>query len=143
MAPKKYKQILLDVSIHLRYLRQDLHMQLPELCDKYPQYPRTSIWRHSKMPIGEQKVDKRKESKGRPRKLTERDERKLTTSLSKLRESVGGGGGGGGHFIRPTFNVTQAFWKTKCRIARSGEVCMHRGTVSRNAVRKGCCTGTI
>ena len=69
MAPKKYKQIPLDFSIHLRYLRQDLHMQLPELCDKCPQYPRTSIWRHSKMPIGEQKVDKRKESKGRPKKI--------------------------------------------------------------------------
>ena len=82
-------KIPLDVSIHLRYLQQDKGLLLPELCAKYPDFPRTSIYRHSRKPIGESTVDKRTESKGRPRKLDDRDERHLVNSLMKLREEVG------------------------------------------------------
>ena len=49
----KYTKIPIDVSVHIRYLHQDLGLNLTELCQRYPQYPKTSIYRHSKLKIGE------------------------------------------------------------------------------------------
>lgn len=61
----------------------------PELCRKYPQYPKTSIYGHSNLKIGELKKDGRNENKGRPCKLTDRDERNLVGNLKHLRKTVG------------------------------------------------------
>eukprot|EP00794_Sanderia_malayensis_P001901 gene1901-2159_t len=62
---------------------------LPHLMKRYPQYARTTIYNHSRLPIGDMKVDKRHLAKGRPAKLNARDVRKLSNSLKKLRESYG------------------------------------------------------
>lgn len=85
----KYQKIPDKVSIHLRYLSQDKGLILPELVKRYPNYSRTSIYRHSRLPIEEDKVDSRHSNKGRPRKLSERDVRKLISSLHKLRKTYG------------------------------------------------------
>ena len=86
---KKYKKIPIDVSVHLRYLQQDKGETLPELVKRYPEYSRTTIFRHSRLRIGDNKIDKRHENKGRPSKLSERDKRKLVSSLTNLRQTIG------------------------------------------------------
>ena len=86
---KKYSKIPLDVSIHLRYLHQDKGVPLKDLRKRYPKFSKTSIHRHSQKKIGENVIDKRKQNRGRPRKLSERDERHLEQTLVKRREEVG------------------------------------------------------
>ena len=86
---KKYKKMPLDVSFYLRYLSQDKKETLPELMKRYPQYSRTTIYRHSKILNGNMDVDSRHKNTGRRPKLTQRDGRKLVNSLLKLRKSVG------------------------------------------------------
>ena len=84
----KYKKMTLDVSIHFRYLSQDKGETLPELVKRYPQYTRTSIYRHSKIPVGKNHLDNRHKNTGRPPKLTDSDSRKIANSLLKLRKNV-------------------------------------------------------
>ena len=86
---KKYQKMPLAVSVELRIMHQKFGVGLRELLKQYPQYPKTSIYRHSLKPLGELKEDKRKFGKGRPRKLTERDKRSVIRSLVSLRENVG------------------------------------------------------
>ena len=86
---KTYKKIPLVVSIHLRYLRQDKNENLEQLMQRYPQFSKSSISRHSKQPIGEIIEDRRHYNKGRPSKVTERDCRMVSKSVKKLREEVG------------------------------------------------------
>ena len=40
-----------DVSVHLRYLYQDKGVKCSELCKRYPEYPRSTIRHHMKLPI--------------------------------------------------------------------------------------------
>ena len=86
---KRYQKMPLEVSVELRIMHQKFGVKLKELLKQYPQYPKTSIYRHSLKPLGELKEDKRKFGKGRPRKLTERDERSVIRSLVSLRENIG------------------------------------------------------
>ena len=86
---KTYEKIPDDVSFHLRYLHQDKGVPLKDLVKRYPKYSKTSIHRHSKKQFGVEKTDKRKQNKGRPRKLTDRDVRHIEQSLLKCREEVG------------------------------------------------------
>ena len=79
----------LAVSEELRIMHQKFGVGLKELLKQYPQYPKTSIYRHSLKRLGELKEDKREFGKGRPRKLTERDKRSVIRSLVSLRENVG------------------------------------------------------
>ena len=83
---KKYQKMPLAVSVELRIMHQKFGVGLKELLKQYPQYPKTSIYRHSLKPLGESKEEKRKFGKGRPRKLTERDKRSVIRSLVSLRE---------------------------------------------------------
>ena len=85
----KYKKIPIETSIHLRYLHQDKGETLEQLLRRYPQYSRTSIFRHSKRKIGDDFKDRRHENKGRKPLLDERDSRKIVKSLHKLRETHG------------------------------------------------------
>ena len=85
----KYKKIPLQVSVHLRYLHQDKGERLCELIKRYPQYSKSSIHRHSILPVGDVKKDLRHVNKGRPLKLSARDNRNIISTLNKLRETVG------------------------------------------------------
>ena len=78
-----------DVSIFLRYIHQEGGVAYSELVRRYPQYAPRSIYRHAKKSVGETIHDKRRENRGRPRKLTSRDERSIIRTIHKLRnESV-------------------------------------------------------
>lgn len=82
----KYKKVPVEVSLHLRYLHQDMGITCSELCKRYPAYASRSIYRHSKLPIGCKPFDKRKHNAGRPRKLTFRDIRRIKMTFPRLRE---------------------------------------------------------
>lgn len=86
---KKYNKMPIEVSIHLRYLHQDQGIAGKELVKRYPQYAQRSVYHNMKLPIGERAEDKRKANPGRPRKLTQRDERQLVTQITKLRDTTG------------------------------------------------------
>lgn len=82
-------KIPIEVSLHLRYLYQDLGIRGKQLLDKYKQFSKASIYRHAKKPIGSSAVDKRKSTPGRPSKLSERDKRSIIRQVEVLRDSVG------------------------------------------------------
>ena len=86
---KVYKKMPLDVSIHLRYLHQDLGVRGKELLSRYKEYPRTTVFRQARKMINDTTVDKRKFNNGRPKKLSERDERNILRQILKLRRSKG------------------------------------------------------
>lgn len=79
----------MEVSIYLRYLYQDLGIRGQELLKRFPEYPKTSVYRHAKMEIGAVKYDGRHKNTGRRKKLTERDERNIFRKLEHLRGSMG------------------------------------------------------
>ena len=81
----KYKKIPLNASIYLRYLHQHGKVSKADLVKKYPQYSRRSIYRHASLPVGDPCEDKRKHNKGRPKALSQRDERNLISQLKQLR----------------------------------------------------------
>lgn len=85
----KYSKVSLEVSIHLRYLHQDMKLPLKELMKRYPNLPKTTIHTHCKKPIGSPTVDRRHSNSGRPKILSQRDNRRLESSLLQLREDVG------------------------------------------------------
>ena len=78
-------KIPIEVSLHLRYLYQDLGMRGRQLLDKYKQFSKASIYRHARKPIGNPVIDERKHNPGRPPKLSERDKRSIIRQVAVLR----------------------------------------------------------
>ena len=70
----KYKKVPLEVSLHMRYLHQDMGMKTRDI-KKYPQYSKSSIYRHANKSLGVVKEQKNKG--GRPTKMSVRDQRIL------------------------------------------------------------------
>ena len=71
------------------YLHQEGGVLRSELVRRYRQYAPRSIYRHAKKCLGEEVCDKRRQNKGRPRKLSLRDERSIIRTIHKPRnESV-------------------------------------------------------
>ena len=71
-----------ETSIYMRYLFQDKGLRGNELLKRFPKYSKATIYRHAKLPINEVATfDKRKHNKGRPRKLSIRDERNIIRHL--------------------------------------------------------------
>ena len=78
------------VSFRLRYLFQDKGVTGKELLKLYPEYSRTSLYQHAVKSINStQIVDKRKFNKGRPKKVSLREERIVLWEIRKLREEFG------------------------------------------------------
>jgi hypothetical protein len=73
------------MSIYLRYLHYEGGIPCSNLVKRYPQYAPQSVYRHAKKHVSETISDKRKVNKGRPRKLTLRDERSIICVVKKLR----------------------------------------------------------
>jgi len=82
-----YQQgILLTVAA----LHQKGNVTIRELAVTFPQYSQATLYHHAKRAITEDPpIDKRQFNKGRPRKLTKRDERKLIQTLKRLRTTEG------------------------------------------------------
>ena len=86
---RKYRKMSMEISVHLRYLHQDLKLPLKEIMQRYPTLSKTTIHRHCRKTIGSPTTDGRSNNKGRPKKVSERDARRLESSLLKLREELG------------------------------------------------------
>ena len=84
----KQRKIPVEVSVHLRFLHQEMGLRGRELTRGHPEYSRASIYPHAKKRIGAEHTDKRHTNPGRPRKLTERDRRSLLQNISKLRQTT-------------------------------------------------------
>lgn len=86
-----YKKVSLEESVQIRVLHQKFGMGLPALQKQFQHLPKTTIYRHSKKPLGGSNpmIDKRHGNQGRPRKLSSRDERSVIRALHDLREKVG------------------------------------------------------
>jgi hypothetical protein len=88
MNNKKTKMPL-DVSVHIRYLYQDKGLRGKTLLAKFPQYSKSTIYRHAVMESGRIIEDKRHNNPGRKPKLTERDNRSIIKAVKNLRATVG------------------------------------------------------
>ena len=86
-AKKVYKKMPLETSVEIRLLYQRFNVTLAQLVKDYPQYPKTTIYRHATRKA--LCPDKRKENKGRPRKLDKRDTRAVLRGVKKLTKEVG------------------------------------------------------
>ena len=87
---KSKKQVPKETSIYMRFLYHDKGVKGNELLKAFPNYSKATIYRHAKLPFDENHpFDKRKLNKGRPRKLTVRDERNLVRQLRIYRETMG------------------------------------------------------
>ena len=92
MKPKiKLCRVPLAVSIHWRYLHQDQKKTWKEIAAlrKYAKYSKATICRHMTRPIDDDIIDKRKNNKGRPPKLTARDKRNILRQVEILRRDYG------------------------------------------------------
>ena len=83
------KPMPLELSCQVRALYQVAGLRGKELLSKFPGYSKATIYRHAKAPIGKVKIDKRKENKGRPRKLSSADVRHIGRTVLNLRRTVG------------------------------------------------------
>ena len=78
-----------ETSIYMRYLFQDKGLRGNELLKRFPKYSKATIYRHTTQPIDEvTSFDKRKHNKGRPRKLSIREERNIMRHLRICRTTV-------------------------------------------------------
>ena len=72
----------------LRYLHQDKGVKICDLMKRFPNYSKSNIYIHAKLPDEAAKTDGRKLNKGRPKVLSVRsDERKIIRTMLMLRET--------------------------------------------------------
>ena len=60
----------LEVSVKLRYLHQNKGVKTCDLMRRFPNYSKSNIYVHAKLPDEAAKTDGRKLNKGRPKVLT-------------------------------------------------------------------------
>lgn len=84
------RKISHEHSAQIRAAYQLSWIRGKELLKMFPQYSKAAIYKHVKKPInGEAVFDKRKLNKGRPKKLTVQDKRRILRTIPKLREELG------------------------------------------------------
>lgn len=85
---KKWKKVSLRTSIHIRVLYKDYGMKISEIWrTKFPTLPRRTVAYHAKKDPSDETEDLRKKNRGRPRKMTCTDVRRLRRKVKTLRES--------------------------------------------------------
>ena len=76
-----------QLSAYLHFLHQEQNISIFELCHRYKNVSRATIYRHAKRTVRNHKrIDNRKTNMGRPKKLSPRDQRHVLRSLIALRE---------------------------------------------------------
>lgn len=76
-----------NLSLYLRMLHQENGVSKAELARRYPEYAKRSIYRHAGKPVVVDGAKANTQTKrGRPKKLTERDERHIIKTMLKVRE---------------------------------------------------------
>ena len=83
-------KIPLEHSAQIRAAYQLSKVRGKELLKLFPQYSKAAVYKHAKKPLnGDPVFDKRKQNKGRPKKLSLQDERSILRAVPKLRMEVG------------------------------------------------------
>ena len=83
---KKWTKVSPRVSIHIRVLYSMGYTVTKIHKEKYPDIPRTTIDYHAKKPVESEEGDRRKNNRGRLRKLTDGDLRLLKRKVVQLRD---------------------------------------------------------
>ena len=90
MAKSTSKKISLGHSAQIRAAYQLAKVRGKTLLKMFPQYSKAAIYKHAKRPMNcEEVFDKRKQNKGRPRKISSYDKRNLIRAVKSLREQEG------------------------------------------------------
>ena len=87
MPRRRRKPVELHISIYIRYLHQHGGMRVVDIAKKFSGIPRRTVAHHAKLPIQDDTEDRRHQNKGRPRKLTDRDDRRIASMVTYLREN--------------------------------------------------------
>ena len=85
---KKQQKVSTRASMYMRFLHQEAGVTVKEIKRRFPQYKVRSIYRHAKSKQTLDPTDQRKTNKGRPRKLTVRDERAMIRAVHRLRKET-------------------------------------------------------
>lgn len=87
----KRERVPLVASLHWRYLHQDGMKTWKEIASMkdYKKYSKATICRHMRRKIDDSVIDRRKQNKGRPQKLSERDKRNILRQVEILRRDYG------------------------------------------------------
>ena len=88
---KQYSKISVANSVYIRFAYQDLGLRGKKLqahlkAKGFPEYPLRTLRRHGNKPAFDETEDRRKNNKGRKRKLDDRTCRNLLLNLKKLRD---------------------------------------------------------
>ena len=83
----KYKRVDARTSAEIKVLYQIYHIRGKDLTNRFPQLSRRNIYIHAKKPLGSQYSDKRKQNKGRPRKISEHLDRRIIREVDLLMKS--------------------------------------------------------
>ena len=89
MAVKKSMKVSIQHAAEMAVLFQKGNIRGHELVQMFPQYSRATIYRHATRAFGENRVDRRKNNKGRPCILTDHDKRRVMRTIPKLRKTEG------------------------------------------------------
>ena len=88
MKSKTTKTIDQRMSMYIRVLHQEGKVSCGEIKRRFPCFALRSIYRHAKKDTSSEAVDLRKFNRGRPRKLTVRDERAIIRAVGTLRKQA-------------------------------------------------------
>ena len=83
---KTWNKVPLKTSMHIRILYQEYGWKIRDIKKRYPDLPYSTVSYHAKSTREEDEmIDRRKNNKGRPRKLSQRDLRVLKKKVVELR----------------------------------------------------------
>ena len=75
--------------VYMRYLHQDKGLSCNQILISFLQYSKVTTCRHMKRFVDHNVFDRRFDNPGRPKKLTERNERNIIRAVHHLRISTG------------------------------------------------------
>ena len=84
----KLKRVAMEKSLFMKFLYAEKGIPVSELIKRFPDYSRATIFRHVKRAVN-RPFDKRKLIKGRPKKLSVRNERNIVRQISRIRSKIG------------------------------------------------------
>jgi hypothetical protein len=82
------RKIDMRAHLYMRALHQEANLTIKQIHSRFPQYALRSIYRHAKRTDKVDRHDGRHNNKGRPRKLSVRDERAIVRTLKSLRSET-------------------------------------------------------
>ena len=73
----KYHKVPADISAQIKVMHQCFNIKGKELLKHFPNISKANVYKHARKPLGVETIDKRKNNPGRPRKVTEKLQRRF------------------------------------------------------------------